>query len=91
LSTDVSTLATPRRIDTIERRGGERRRYYEHCERRRMEVLRLFCGGIHIKRVAAQLGVEAKTASRDLRTLMARYKVSNHAQLGVYVERKGLL
>lgn len=73
------------------RRGYIRTLYYQDCEIRRMQVLRLFCTGWHIKKVANHLGVEPKTASRDLRQLMARYKVRNHAQLGVYVERHRIL
>jgi DNA-binding NarL/FixJ family response regulator len=57
----------------------------------RMQALRMFCDGMCFKKIGAELGIRPARVSHHIVTLMRRYGVRTHAQLGIFVAKRGLV
>lgn len=54
-----------------------------HVERRHM-IVRLFCEGMEMKRIAAHICTDHKNVTHAVRFVMRQHGIKTHAQLGVW-------
>lgn len=78
--------ALPRRIDTIERR----KPWPQLCKERRLQIVRLFCGGLCIKRIAQKLDTRPDNISYAINKVMKDNGLETWAELGIWALTSGV-
>jgi DNA-binding NarL/FixJ family response regulator len=81
----MNTAKLPRRIDSIVRR----KPYQQLCKERRMQMAQLFCSGMCFKKIGAIFNTRPDNVSYGINKVMHDNGLKTHAQLGIWMMRKG--